>query len=106
MEVLVQSQPKITEEKGYHIIFLDVNGTEIELNNICHGRRPFNYKVNRINPVLRSVLTYYGTCNILDTNDDGTISYNPRHILKNELNDNWILADDTELINNFTEEPV
>jgi hypothetical protein len=106
MEVLVQTQPKITEEKGYHIVFLDVNGEELELNNITFGRKLHNYRVNSNNPVLRSVLTYYGTCNLISTNDDGTNSYQPRHILNNDLNGHWVLASDEELRENFTEEPI
>lgn len=106
MEVLVQTIAKITEEKGYYIVFLDINGNEFELENITFGRRLFNYRVSNSNPILRSVLIYYGTCNILIPNEDGTIGHFMRHILMNELNGNWVLADDPELQNNFNEEPI
>lgn len=106
MEVLVQTIAKITEEKGYHNVFIDINGIEVELENIMFGRRLFNYRINSDNPILRAVLTYSGTCNILIPNQDGTMGYYARHILNNGLNGNWVLADDIELERNFTEESI
>lgn len=103
MEVLVQTIPKITEERGYHIMFIDINGDEYELENITFGSKAHNYKFSGNINFLHNTLVYYGECNILIPQDDGTIGRFRRNILSDGLTGKWILIDDEELNNSFDE---